>query len=158
MLSISVPIENYKNLTTFNTLGMGCGRWIFGDILEVVKEIVLNVSFFYAKIVSAGYFTFMWLMFIYFPWTKNPYKKSYIICLQKFMHLIILIIIAGVWPWMAAISYSSPNSAHQKFQCSAILISKQWVLTAAHCVQFTGSFKPWEIIFIFSLNRSWCES
>lgn len=47
----------------------------------------------------------------------------------------------GDWPWMVGLSYRSPTNPGPDFRCGATLISRQWVVSAAHCVRNIGNYE-----------------
>uniref|UniRef100_A0A7N5ZWE6 Peptidase S1 domain-containing protein n=1 Tax=Anabas testudineus TaxID=64144 RepID=A0A7N5ZWE6_ANATE len=47
---------------------------------------------------------------------------------------------AGSWPWQVSVHYQGSHT------CGGTLISNQWVLTAAHCIE-TNSTSPWTLYF-----------
>ncbi|HRW08823.1 MAG TPA: trypsin-like serine protease [Caldilineaceae bacterium] len=45
----------------------------------------------------------------------------------------------GAWPWQVALVYSYAESAFSGQFCGGSLIAPEWVLTAAHCVEYTSA-------------------
>lgn len=49
---------------------------------------------------------------------------------------------AGDYPWQVALAWNRPGTAFKNQFCGGVLISKDWVLTAAHCV-YNSKERTW---------------
>jgi secreted trypsin-like serine protease len=45
----------------------------------------------------------------------------------------------GAWPWQAALIYSYSDNAYSGQFCGGSLVATEWVLTAAHCVEYSSA-------------------
>lgn len=52
----------------------------------------------------------------------------------------------GEFPFMAALEYKNKDDKKVKYVCSGSLISKQHVLTAAHCYHGTDGRRPTQVV------------
>ena len=44
--------------------------------------------------------------------------------------------VPGAWPWQAALIYAYSDNAYNGQFCGGSLIAEEWVLTAAHCIEY----------------------
>jgi len=58
----------------------------------------------------------------------------------------------GDWPWITAILSSTVTNMYQAQFCAGVLIDKNWVLTAAHCVEDESASTINVAIGVFDLN------
>ncbi|MBL4901272.1 MAG: serine protease [Desulfocapsa sp.] len=58
----------------------------------------------------------------------------------------------GDWPWMTAILRSTVTNMYQAQFCAGVLIDKNWVLTAAHCVEDESTSTINVAVGVFDLN------
>lgn len=59
----------------------------------------------------------------------------------------------GDWPWITAILHSDEFDMYQAQFCGGVLISKNWVLTAAHCVENKSPASIGVAVGVFDLRN-----
>ena len=59
----------------------------------------------------------------------------------------------GAYPWMVALLFKYNGSATDEHYCGGTLVDRQWVMTAAHCVQAIGIENSTDIEVLIGQNK-----